>query len=157
MKVWELEALRRKMVKEQATEALAKIFSMMQLCGIGLQSAWVFVIEFFGWRNFANRREVASLAGLAPTPYNSGGTAREQGIDKAGNGLVRWMIVEIDWGWWRYQQQSQLGQWYRERFAGGGPRMRRIGIVAMARWLLITLWRYVEYAEVPAGAQLKTA
>jgi transposase len=153
----ELEALRRRMVKEQATAALAKVFSMMQLRGIGLQSSWVFVMEFFGWRDFGNRREVASLAGLAPTPYNSGGSDREQGIGKAGNGLVRWMTVEIAWGWLRFQPESQLSQWYRERFAGGGSRMRRVGIVALARKLLIALWRFVEYGEVPEGARLKAA
>jgi transposase len=155
--VRELEALRRKMVKEQSTEALAKVFSMMQLCGIGLQSAWVFVMEFFGWRKFADRRQVGSLAGLAPTPYNSGGSDREQGISKAGNGLVRWMSVEIAWGWLRFQPQSQLSRWYRERFAGGGSRMRRIGIVALARKLLIALWRFVEHGVVPEGAKLKAA
>ncbi len=152
----ELETLRRKMVKEQASGALAKVFSMMQLRGIGLQSAWVFVMEFFGWRHFTNGGRVGSLSGRALTPCNSGGNDRGQGIGKACNGLVRWMIVEIAWGWVRHQPQSQLSQRYK-RFAGGGARMRRIGIVALARKLQIALLRFVEHREVPEGAKLKAA
>jgi transposase len=153
----EIEALRRRVVAEQPTEALSRVAMMQRLCGIGINGAWVFGMEFFGWRHFHNRREVGAAAGLTPTPYASGDTAREQGISKAGNRRVRWLIVELAWCWLRYQPESRLCRWYRERFAGGGKRLRRIGIVAVARRLLIDLWRYVEYGVVPEGAKLKAA
>ena len=128
---------------------------MRSLYGIGTVSSWAFVMEFFGWREFRNRRDVAALAGLAPTPYDSGGTVREQGISKAGSRRIRTLAVEIAWAWLRFQPQSKLSRWYIERFAGGGSRMRRIGIVAMARRLLIDLWRYLEHGVIPEGARLR--
>jgi transposase len=113
-------------------------------------------MEFFGWRQFQNRKEVGALAGLTPTPYNSGKSLREQGISKAGNQRVRALAVEIAWAWLRFQPQSKLSQWYMKRYANGGKRMRRIGIVAVARRLLIDLWRYLEYDKLPEGARLKS-
>ncbi|MBN2148096.1 MAG: IS110 family transposase [Anaerolineales bacterium] len=121
-----------------------------------MNSAWLYVMEFFSWRNFRNRRELGSLSGLTPTPYQSGDSAREQGISKAGNRPIRVMAIEIAWAWLRNQPQSALSQWYSERFASGSSRVRRIGIVALARKLLVALWRYLEYEEVPQGALLKT-
>ena len=112
-------------------------------------------MEMFGWREFRNRREVGAFAGLAPTPYDSGGSQREQGISKAGRGRIRALNIQIAWGWLRFQPQSKLSQWYQERFAGGGSRMRRVGIVAVARKLLIDLWRYLEYGVVAEGARLR--
>jgi transposase len=91
---------------------------------------------------------------LTGTPYNSGDSERDQGISKAGNRRVRAMIVEIAWLWLRFQPKSALSQWYRVRFAGGGLRMRRIGVVALARKLLIALWRYLEDGVMPQGARL---
>ena len=120
-----------------------------------MNSAWVYVMEFFAWRAFRNRRELGSLAGLAPTPYASGESSRERGISKAGNRPVRALAIEIAWCWLRYQPDSQLSRWYQRRFAKGGSRVRRIGIVALARKLLIALWRYVEEDLLPEGAQLK--
>jgi transposase len=152
-----LEAMRRRLVDEQCAEALAKIAVLLKLRGIGMNSAWVLGMEWFGWRKFRNRREVGSLAGLDPTPYQSGEGAREQGISKAGHGRVRWLMVEIAWGWLRYQPDSELSRWYCKEFAGGGKRMRRIGIVAMARKLLIALWKYVEFGVIPEGATFKVA
>jgi transposase len=111
-------------------------------------------MEFFGWRAFRNRRELAALAGLVGTPYNSGESERDQGISKAGNRRVRAMIVEIAWLWLRFQPKSVLSQWYHRRFGGGGLRMRRIGIVALARKLLIALWRYLEQGVIPEGTRL---
>jgi transposase len=99
--------------------------------------------------------EVGSLARLTPTPYQSGGDAREQGISKAGNRWVRAMAIEIAWCWLRYQPESQLARWYYDRFGHGGKRMRKVGIVALAHKLLVALWRYLETGEIPAGAQLK--
>jgi transposase len=131
--------------------------ALMRLRSIGITSAWVLVHELFGWRRFNNRRELAACVGLTPTPYDSGGSTREQGITKAGNRRLRALLVELCWLWLRHQPQSALSLWFQERFAGGGKRMRRIGIVAMARRLLVALWRYVQDGVVPAGAQLKGA
>ena len=107
--------------------------------------------------NVSNRKEVGALSGLTPTPSQSGSSYREQGIGKSGNRYIRAMAIEIAWGWLRYQPESELTRWYQERFAQGGSRMRRIGIVALARKLLIQLWRYLETGEIPEGATLKTA
>ena len=111
----------------------------------------------FGWRRFRNRREVGACAGLTPTPYQSGDSQREQGISKAGNRRVRRLIVQLSWQWLRHQPDSVLTQWFQRRYGGTGKRGRRVGIVALARKLLIALWRYVEDGEVPAGARLKAA
>ena len=137
--------------------AMQKVRMLQQLLGIGTGSSWVFVMELFGWRQFQNRREVAGAVGLTPTPYNSGDSAREQGISRAGNRRVRKLVIEIAWSWLRFQPNSKLSQWYQQRFAKGGQRMRRIGIVAMARRLVIDLWRYVEFGVVPEGAKLKAS
>jgi transposase len=136
------------------TTKMAQVAQLLRLPGIGPVSSWTFVMEFFGWRRFRNRREVAALAGLTPTPYDSGSRLREQGISKAGNRRVRTLAIEIAWAWLRYQPQSKLSRWFLERFAGGGSRMRRIGIVALARRLLIDLWRFLEHGVVPEGAQV---
>jgi transposase len=123
--------------------------------GIGVGSGWVLAKELFGWRGFRNRREVAGCLGLTPSPYASGESETEQGISKAGNRRVRTLMVELAWSWLRYQPQSELSRWFNRRFAGGGKRLRRIGIVALARRLAIALWRYLEYGLIPDGAQLK--
>jgi transposase len=149
-----LEATRRERLQSPRTEAERRIVHLMRLGAIGPGSAWLLVMEFFAWRDFRNRREVAALAGLVGTPYNSGDSERDQGISKAGNRRVRAMIVEIAWLWLRFQPKSSLSQWYQTRFAGGGARMRRIGIVALARKLLIALWRYLEDGVMPEGARL---
>lgn len=125
------------------------------LRGLGINSSWLYVMEFFGWRRFRNRKQVGSLAGLTPMPYQSGGTRREQGISKAGNRLVRAVTVEIAWGWLRFQPTSKLSRWYQERFGHGGRRARKIGIVALARKLLVELWKYLETGVIPEGAVLK--
>jgi transposase len=137
------------------TASMAQVAQLLRLPGIGPVSSWTFVMEFFGWRRFRNRREVAALAGLTPTPYDSGKRLREQGISKAGNRRVRTLAIEVAWAWLRFQPQSKLSRWFLERFAGGGSRMRRIGIVALARRLLIDLWRFLEYGVVPEGAQVR--
>jgi transposase len=125
------------------------------LRGIGDVSAWLYTTEFFGWRQFHNRREVAALAGLTPTTRASGAVAHELGISKAGNALIRALAIELAWSWVRRQPTSALTRWYRARFASGGARQRRIGIVAVARKLLIALWRYLETDQLPEGAVLK--
>jgi len=157
----ELRALKKQQqeqLKQPATTAaMEPIRLLQQLCGIAMKSSWVFVMELFGWRQFSNRREVAGALGLTPMPYQSGDSAKEQGISRAGNRRVRAMAIEIAWSWLKYQPQSQLSQWYQNRFAGGGKRQRRIGIVALARRLMIDLWRYLEKGVLPVGARLKKA
>ena len=150
----ELEHSRVEAVRTSSTPAVEQVRQLLRLKAIGMNSAWVYVMEFFSWRNFRNRREVGSLAGLTPTPYRSGESAHEQGISKAGNRRIRAMAIEIAWVWLRYQPDSQLSLWYRERFAKGNSRVRRIGIVALARRLLVALWQYLETGVVPAGACL---
>ena len=151
-----LEKEKKERLKNPDTDSLKKVAKLATLYGIGSVSSWTFVMEFFGWRQFQNRREVGGLAGLTPTPYDSGESLREQGISKAGNQRVRALAVEIAWAWLRFQPQSKLSQWYMKRYANGGKRMRRIGIVAMARRLLIDLWRYLEHDKIPEGARLKS-
>jgi transposase len=140
---------------EQKNAGMQKVRMLQQLLGIGMGSSWVLVMELFGWRQFQNRREVAGAVGLTPTPYNSGDSVREQGISGAGNCRVRKLLIELAWSWLRFQPNSKLSRWYKQRFADGGGRMRRIGIVALARRLVIYLWRYVEFGVVPEGARLK--
>lgn len=130
---------------------------LIVLRGIGEVSAWVYAAEFFAWRHFRNRREVGALAGLCATRRRSGDLEQEHGISKAGNAHIRALAIELAWSWLRRQPQSALSQWYRRRFATGGGRMRRIGVVAVARKLLIALWRYLETGVLPEGAELKAS
>jgi transposase len=132
--------------------ALELVRQLMTLKGIGLQSAWLFTFEFFAWRNFQNRREVGALAGFTPTPYQSGGDSFDQGISKAGSSMLRAMAIQIAWGWLHFQPHSALTLWYQRRFASGGLRLRKIGIVALARRLLIDLWTFSRTGALPEGA-----
>lgn len=149
-----LEAAQR---QELAAGKQPQVAQLTQLRAIGPKGAWVLVKELFGWRRFANRRELAGCLGLAPTPYASGDSQIEQGISKAGNRRARSLLVELAWNWLRLQPGSALTQWFNRRFASAGKRMRRVGIVALARRLAIALWRYLEHGEIPAGATLKAA
>ena len=153
----DLNKEREERVMAGATASLRKVAQLRTLYGIGVTSSWDFVMEMFGWRNFKNRREVGAFPGLTPTPYDSGGSQHEQGISKNGRGHIRKLIIQISWGWLRFQPESKLTQWFNERYAGGGKRMRRIGIVAVARKLLIALWRYLQYGLIPDGARLRPA
>lgn len=150
----DLEGNRRQILKAPQTDWQRQVVKLTELGAIGPASAWMFVTEFFGWRDFKNRRQVGALAGLTGTPYSSGDSERDQGISKAGNSRIRTMAVEIAWLWLRYQPDSALSRWYQERFASGGRRMRRVGIVALARKILVALWRYLEDGVVPEGARL---
>ena len=150
--IHELETERMAKIRDDQTPHVEKVRRLLNLKGIGDNGAWLLVYEFFAWRTIKNRRELGSLAGLTPTPYVSGESRREQGISKAGNRRVRWMMTELAWGWLRYQPASELSQWYKRRFSRGNTRLRKVGIIALARKLLIALWKYVEGGEVPAGA-----
>src|SRR5215471_11355662 len=152
-----VEAERRAQLQTSTDARIEKVRQLMQLKGIGINGAWLLVMEFFGWRAFKNRREVGGLAGFTPTPYQSGESTREQGITKSGNRHVRWMTTELAWSWLRFQPDSALSGWFRERFGSGGKRLRRIGIVAVARKLLIALWRFLKSGVLPEGAILKEA
>lgn len=153
-----LEKQRHERVAQPDGRAAEQVRQLLLLRAIGMNSAWLFVMEFFAWRQFRNRRQVGGLSGLSPTPYSSGdGLHREQGIDRAGNVRVRTMAIEIAWGWLRWQPNSELSRWYWERFGKGNSRSRRVGIVALARKLLVALWRYLETGVIPAGAELKAS
>lgn len=146
---------RQELLANSADPAIAKIRKLMQLRAVGIESAWLLVMEFFGWRNFRNGKEVGSLAGLTPTPHASGDSYRELGIDKAGNSWVRFIAIELAWSWLRWQPESELSRWFEARYTQGSKRTRKVGIVALARKLLVALWRYLETGAIPAGAQLK--
>jgi transposase len=152
----DLDNLRKRRIRCDDTPHVELVRRLLELRAIGTNSAWLFVHEFFGWREIRNRRELAALAGLTPTPYQSGDSDHEQGISKAGNRRIRCMLVEIAWCWLRYQPQSGLARWYQRRFGDGNSRQRKIGIVALARKLLVALWKYLAQGEIPDGAELTT-
>lgn len=150
-----LEAERREWLRTSDEPYVAQVRQLLRLYGIGENSAWSFVVELFGWREFRNRRQIGGLLGLAPTPYQSGDEQHELGISKAGPGQVRGLTIEIAWGWLEHQPDSELSRWYWREFGHGSKRIRKMGIVALARKLLIALWRYLEYRDIPAGVRLK--
>lgn len=152
----EIERAQLQWLKDGAEDSDAELMRRLwQLRGVGERSVWLLVRELFGWRRFDNRRQLAALVGLTPTPYASGTLEHEQGISKAGNPRVRALLIELAWSWLRFQPGSALSRWFQARFGGQGKRMRRIGIVALARKLLIALWRYLDQGVVPEGALLR--
>jgi transposase len=154
LRAWDVA--QRAAVRDQEEVAAEQARRLRQLRGVGWNAAWLYASEIFSWRAIRNGRELGALAGLVAAPYQSGATRTTTGITKAGNRQWRAMAVELAWGWLRFQPTSALTEWYLARFHAGGPRARRIGIVALARKLLIALWRYVDQGVIPAGAQLKT-
>jgi transposase len=128
---------------------------LMGLKAVGVRSAWILVMELFSWRRIRTGKELGALVGLTPTPYGSGQRDREQGISKAGNKHVRSLVVELAWLWLRWQPGSVLSRWYDRRFGAGNSRARKVGIVALARKLVIALWRFAEQGVWPEGAQEK--
>jgi transposase len=150
-----LEAERRALLHRREDPVLDQVRQLFTLRGIGVNSAWLYVMEFFAWRDFQTPKQVGALAGLTPTPSQSGQSRRELGIAKAGNRHMRAMAIEIAWSWRRFQPTSALTQWYEKRFGHGSARLRKIGIVALARKLLIALWRFVKTGVLPEGAVLK--
>jgi transposase len=142
----------RRQLREPNSPALGMIKALARLRGIGVDSAWLLGMEIFAWRRFNNRREVGGASGLTGTPYSSGSSEHDQGISKTSNPLVRTRMIELAWLWIQFQPHSDLTQWFMRRYARGGSRMRRVGIVAVARKLLIALWHLVEHGVVPRGA-----
>ena len=150
-----LEAQRRASLRRREDAVIAQVRQLFTLRGIGVNSAWLYVMEFFAWRDFQTPKQVGALAGLTPTPSQSGQSRRELGIAKAGNRHMRAMAIEIAWAWRRFQPTSALTQWYEQRFGHSSARLRKIGIVALARKLLIALWRFLKTGVLPEGAVLK--
>ena len=153
----ELERERDAVVETETPDRASKMIQqLISLRGIGVQSATVLVREAFV-RRFANGKALGSYAGLTSSPYSSGGIDREQGIGKGGNRRLRTVMVELAWLWTRYQPAAAQVCWFRERVGSTGRRVRKIMVVALARKLLIALWRFVIDGVVPEGAVLKPA
>ena len=149
----ELEQARRERVRQGRGALEKQVRLLAELRAIGETSAFT-LAEEFGWRDFKNARQVGCAAGLTGSPWSSGAIERDQGIG-GGNPRVRTTMVELSWLWLRYQPDSALTQWYLRRFARGAKRQRRVGIVALARKLLIALWRYWSAGVIPEGARFK--
>jgi transposase len=149
-----LEGAQRQAVR--AAPAASAVRRLVQLKGVATTSATVLIDEGVEWRAFTNRRQIGGLLGFAPLKYESGETSRDQGISRAGNDRLQATMVQIAWGWVQWQPQSALTRWYLARF-GRGKRARKVGIVALARKLLIALWRWATADILPAGAVLKAA
>lgn len=150
-----VERARDALVRTQ-TEPTNPSALLITLKGVGIEFASLVWLEGL-FRSFTNRRQVAAYAGLAPSPWQSGGTDRDQGISKAGNHRLRRVMIELAWFWLRHQPDSALSRWFRNRVGTAKGRVRRIAIVALARKLLVALWRYVTQGIVPEGATLKAA
>ena len=157
IQITELEQSRDAVLEDKAPDRAASMIQQLaKLRGVGVQTATVLVREGFV-REFANGKALGSYAGLTATPYSSGGIEREQGIGKAGNARLRTVMVELAWLWQRYQPDSAQVSWFRERIRGTGRRMRKVMVVALARKLLIALWRFATQGVVPEGAVMKPA
>jgi transposase len=156
-RIGQLAAERRAWMQTAAEASRQQVRQLLPLQGMGTHSAWVLVMECFGWRAFRHGTEVGALSGLPPTPYASGHTAYERGIANAGNDHIRAMAIEMAWGWRRVQPASALTPWDQQRFGHGSSRLRRRGMIALARKRLMALWRVVETGVLPDGAALKAA
>lgn len=152
-----LERQRDAVLDEAAPgDAERMIQQLVRLRGLGVQSATLLVREAFV-RPFANGKALGAYAGLSPTPYSSGGTEREQGIGRAGNARLRTTLVELAWIWQRYQPGSAIVGWFHDRLGGAARRLRKVMVVALARKLLIALWKFATQGVIPEGAALKPA
>jgi transposase len=153
----EIEAARERMVTAAEPDCAAQQIQMLAcLFGLGLATATGLVREVF-CRTFRDRKAIASFVGLTGTPFSSGGTEREQGISKNGNPRIRRLLLQLAWRWQRMQPDSALSCWFAERTAGAKGRIRKIMAVALARKLLVALWRYVQTGVVPEGVVLAAA
>jgi len=150
-----------KLIEQQQAAGLAdpqtqgheKAVKLKGLKSVGLQTSWILSHECFAWRKFANRKKVGSFVGLTGTPHSSGDLNRELGISKAGSARLRALLIELAWGWVRWQPESALTKWYIDKYVRtGNKRGKKVGIVALARKLLVALWKYIEFDIVPEGA-----
>jgi transposase len=150
----EVEAERDALLRPEEARRGSPGALLLKLRGIGPEFASVLWQEGL-YRRFANRRQLAAYAGLAPSPWRSGDMKKEQGISKSGNARLRTTMIEAAWLWLRHQPASALSQWFHERVRTDRGRLRRISIVALARKLLVSLWRFTTHGEIPEGASLK--
>jgi transposase len=151
----EVKGRRTELLENSNTLIAQRARQLLTLRAVGENLSWELATEVLGWRTFRNRREVGGLIGAVPVPYQSGDSSREQGISKLGRRRLRASLIELAWLWLRYQPNSPVARWYRERFASGSKRLRRIGIVGVARRLLIDLWRFCETGVLPDGVLTK--
>lgn len=149
-----LRRAQRSRVQTQSDTVAYQARQLAQLCGVATNGALTLTTELFAWRGFTNGRQIGAIVGLTPTPYRSDQMVIEQGISRSGNRRVRALSIELAWAWRRYQPDSALTRWFEHRF-GHHARARRIGIVALARKLLIAFWRYLDRGVLPEGARLK--
>ncbi len=153
----EVQKIRRELERGPADfKSVRSVLLLLALRGIGEEGAWAVSTELLGWREFHNRREVGAITGLVGAPYDTGKQDHEQGITKAGRSSLRRLLVELAWLWLGFQPQSALTLWFKRRFGEGSKRNRRVGIVAVARKLVVALWRWVEFGELPAGVELSS-
>lgn len=153
----ELDAERDKLLAATPDDAItSKVVALQSIYGVGPNFAAVLAREVF-YRPFENRKRLASYVGLAPMPHQSGGMDKDRRIGRAGNARARKTLVQLAWLWLRYQPESELSTWFRQRVGKVQGRTRRIAIVAMARKLLIALWRFTETGEIPTGSRLRAA
>lgn len=150
----QLQKLEQTLVQQLPAPQQQKIAQLSSLKGVGQVGAMRLVLELF-WRRFDNRRQVGACVGLVPQPYDSGQSRVDQGISKQGNRRVRSLLIEMAWMWLRYQPTSALAAWFAQRTQGQNKRGKRVAIVAVARRLVIDLWKYLEHGQVPQGAALK--
>ena len=151
-----VERARDPLIRTDAEEPNNPAALLLKLKGLGPEFASLLWLESL-FRSFGDRRQVAAYGGLAPSPWQSGGVERDQGISKSGNRRLRKTMIELAWFWLRHQPDSALSRWFQARVGAGKGRIRRIAIVALARKLLVALWRYVTQGIVPEGAVFKTA
>lgn len=152
-----LEAEQQRWVQQGQGPVFEVMRELTRLKGVGSTSAWILALEMLGWREFANRKQVAALAGLTPTPHASGASDQDRGIDKHGNRRVRALMIQLAWRWLYWQPASALSRWFQQRYGAASKRQRRIGIVALARRLLVQLWRYVARGELGRDVALSAA
>jgi transposase len=160
-----IEQEQRQAIRRPEHPSTAMVRNLMRLISIHIHTAWPLTMELFSWRQFRNSREIGALVGLEPVPYQSGGTSREKGLSKCGNTRLPSLAIEFAWQWLIHQPDSDLSRWYEKRFGKGSSRVRtqplaggatEIGIVALARKLLIALCRYLQTGEIPQGAAVKS-
>lgn len=149
-----IDAERDDMLAAESTRDTSIVRMLTNVVGIGAEFAAVLWSEGL-FRHFDNRRQVAAYAGLAPTPWQSGTVAREQGVSKSGNGRLRSTLIQLAWLWIRHQPGSELTKWFRNRVAQNGGRMKKTMITALARKLFVALWKYATAGVVIEGAAVR--
>lgn len=151
-----VEKARDEMIEGRESEELSPVAKLARFKAIGPETAAVLYLEAL-YRSFHNRRQLAAYAGLAPTPWQSGSLDHEQGASKAGNARLRTTLIELAWGWVRHQPKSALTLWFKERVKANGGRLKKTLIVALARKLLVALWKYLTAGVPIEGAVMKAA